>query len=149
MTTERVTLDVTAIPSTASCPVCRGEATRVHSRYQRMVADLAWAQTPVVLRLHVRRFFCPTPTCARATFSEPLPTVVAPFARRTVRLTAEQRQLGLDAGGEAGARTAQRQGMPLSPDTLVRLVRRDPPAARAPPPHLGVDDFALRKGQVY
>jgi transposase len=149
MTTERIILDVTAIPSTAICPVCRGESTRVHSRYQRKVADLAWAQTPVVLHLHVRRFFCPRPTCARVTFSEPLPTVVAPFARRTVRLTAEQRQLGLDVGGEVGARTAQRQGMPISPDTLLRLVRRDPPTNGSTPPHLGVDDFALRKGQVY
>src|SRR5262245_61680382 len=100
MTTERITLDVTAISSTASCPVCRSEASRIHSRYQRTVADLAWAQTPVVLHLHVRRFFCPKPTCARVTFSEPLPTVVAPFARRTVRLSAEQRQLALDVGGE-------------------------------------------------
>jgi transposase len=149
MTTERITLDVTTISSTASCPVCRGEATRVHSRYQRTVADLAWAHTPVVLRLHIRRFFCPKPTCARVTFSEPLPTVVAPFARRTIRLTAEQRQLGLDVGGEAGSRTAHRQGMPVSPDTLLRLVRRDSPTYGSTPHHLGVDDFALRKGQVY
>ncbi len=149
MTTERITLDVTAIPSTASCPVCRGETTGIHSRYQRTVADLAWAQTPVVLRLHVRRFFCPNPACARATFSELLPSVVAPFARRTVRLAAEQRQLGVESGGEAGARTAQRQGMPISPATILRLVRRDPPTDHSTPCHLGVDDFALRKGQMY
>src|SRR5215211_7497266 len=149
MTTEHITLDVTSIPSTASCPACRGESTRVHSRYQRIVADFAWAHIPVVLQLHVRRFFCLNPACARVTFSEPLPTIVAPFARRTIRLTAEQRQLGVDVGGEAGARTAQRQGMPLSPDTLLRLVRRDPPADHPTPRHLGVDDFALRKGQVY
>jgi transposase len=149
LTTERITLHVTAIPSSASCPICRAESTRVHSGYQRTVADLAWAHIPVVLRLHVRRFFCPNPACVHLTFSEPLPTVVAPFARRTVRLTAEQRQLGLDVGGEAGARTVQRQGMPLSPDTLLRLVRRDPPTDPPTPRCLGVDDFALRKGQVY
>jgi transposase len=149
MTTERITLDVTAIQSAASCPTCRDESTRTHSRYQRTVADFAWAHIPVVLRLHVRRFFCLNPACARLTFSEPLPTIVVPFARRTIRLTAEQRQLGVDVGGEAGARTAQRQGMPLSPDTLLRLVRREPPTAHPTPRHLGVDDFALRKGQVY
>jgi transposase len=55
----------------------------------------------------------------------------------------------MDVGGEAGARTAQRQGMPVSPDTLLRLVRRDPPGERPTPRCLGVDDFALRKGQVY
>jgi transposase len=149
MTTERITLDVTPSQAASSCPRCRGESTRVHSRYQRTVADFAWAHIPVVLQLHVRRFFCPSSTCPRVTFSEPLPTVVAPFARRTLRLATEQRQLGLDAGGEAGARTAQRQGMPVSPDTLLRLVRRDPPTTHSTPRHLGVDDFALRKGQIY
>ena len=149
MTTEQITLDVTSIPSTAGCPACRGESTRVHSRYQRTVADFAWAHIPVVLHLHVRRFFCLNPACARLTFSEPLPTVAAPFARRTIRLSAEQRQLGVDVGGEADARTAQRQGILLSPDTLLRLVRREPPADHPTPRHLGVDDFALRKGHVY
>jgi transposase len=149
MTTEHITLDVTSIPSIASCPACHGESTHVHSRYQRTVADFAWAHIPVVLHVHVRRFFCRNPACARRTFSEPLPTVVAPFARRTIRLSAEQRQLGMDVGGEAGARTAQRQGMPLSPDTLLRLVRRDPRVDHPTPRHLGVDDVALRKGQVY
>src|SRR5512138_551035 len=38
--------------------------------------------------------------------------------------------------------------MPLSPDTLLRLVRRDPPGDPPTPRCLGVDDFALGKGQV-
>jgi transposase len=40
----------------------------------------------VRLELHVRRFFCLKKACARQIFTERLPNVVAPYARRTTRL---------------------------------------------------------------
>src|SRR5437867_6013411 len=43
---------------TAACPTCGTLATRIHSRYDRTLADLPWASTPVQLRLAVQRFFC-------------------------------------------------------------------------------------------
>jgi transposase len=113
------------------------------------VADLPWAQIPVQWSLHLRRFFCDQPLCPRSTFAEPLPELVARSARRSLRLAAEQRQLGCDLGGEAAARTAQRQGMPISPDTLLCLVRRTSAPPAPTPRVVGVDDWAKRKGQTY
>jgi transposase len=43
------------------------------------------------------------------------------------------------------ARIAQRQGMPVSPATILRLVRRTRVAERATPTLLGVDEWAYRK----
>jgi transposase len=103
----------------------------------------------VRLQVQVRKFFCRNPQCVRVVFSERLPAMVAAYARRTYRLKAEQRQLGLDLGGEVGARTAQRQGMAVSGDTLLRLVRQPPLPERPTPRILGVDDWSLRKGQTY
>src|SRR6266536_1585591 len=148
-TDKRIILDLTATQTFARCPTCASEATHIHSHYQRTVADLPWASLPVQLHLHVRRFMCANAVCPRVTFAEPLPEVVAPFARRSTRLADEQRQLGLDVGGEAGKRIAQRQGMPASPDTLLRLARRAPLPERPTPHALGVDEWAYRKGQVY
>jgi transposase len=41
----------------------------------------------VRLELHVCRFFCSNLECARRIFTERLPSAVAPYARRTRRLT--------------------------------------------------------------
>jgi len=148
-TNERIILDLTATQSSARCPTCACTSTRIHSHYQRTVADLPWARLPVQLHLHVRRFICTNRACARVTFSEPLPEVVARSARRTTRLADEQRHLALDVAGEVGARIARRQGMPLSADTLLRLARHSSLPDRPTPTALGVDEWAYRKGQDY
>jgi hypothetical protein len=141
VTDERIILDLIATQIAAPCPTCLAASSSIHSYYQRIVADLPWASRPVQLHLHVRRFICANAACPRVTFSEPLPEVVAPFARRTMRLADEQRQLGLDVGGEVGARIARRHGMPASPDTLLRLARRAPLPDRPTPHALGVDEW--------
>lgn len=146
---EHITVVLQTTATEAVCPICQGKTRRVHSRYQRTVADLPVLHISVTLLLHARRFFCLTEHCPRLTFSEAVPSLVAPRARRTLRLSAEQRRLGLDIGAEPGARLARRQGMSVSPDTLLRLARSEPLQSRATPRLLGVDDFALRKGQVY
>jgi len=136
-----ISLDLTATRGAVPCPSCAVESSHVHGLYQRTVADLPWARVPVTLHLHVRRFVCRHPTCPHATFSEPLPEVVAPSARRSLRLATEQRQLGLQVGAMVASRIAQRQGMPVSPTTILRLVRRTRLPEPATPALLGVDEW--------
>src|SRR5262245_32848451 len=134
---------------TAMCPDCHHLSTRVHSRYSRLLRDLPLTTQPVRLLLQVRRFLCPTPTCPRQTFAERLPAV-APFrAQRTERLTQSLRALGLALGGQHGARIAAQLRMPLSADTLLRIIRAIPRPDLTPPRVIAIDDFASRKGQVY
>ena len=71
----------------ALCPLCQCRSGSIHSRYMRVVADLPWAGWAVRLELRVRRFFCQNQACTRRIFTERLPGVVAPSARRTTRLT--------------------------------------------------------------
>ena len=69
--------------------------------------------------------------------------------RRTARLAEAQRRIA-HAGGEAGARLAHRLAMPVSGDTLLRLIRAVPmEPATAGPRVIGIDDWAWRRGQRY
>ncbi len=144
-----ITVTVTATHPDAACPVCAHVSTQVHSRYRRTIADLPWAGIAVYLQVQVRKFFCRNPSCYRVIFAERLATIVATSARRTLRLADDQRQLGLHHGGAGGACTSTRLGMPASPDTVLRLMRRASVGTTSTPRVLGVDDFAFRKGRTY
>lgn len=146
---QRIMLVAAMMAPKAACPDCHQLAVRIHSDYQRKLADLPWATAPIDLRLTVRRFFCTPCTCSRQTFTERLPTVAPLYARTTTRLTDTQAQTGLALGGAAGARRLTRQGVPVSRSTVLRRVRRLA-VAEGPPPHVvGIDDWAWRKGHRY
>lgn len=93
----------------------------------------------------MRRFRCTNGSCTRQTFAEDFGESLPRSARRTKDATEFLVEMELKAGAEEGARLAAAAGLPVSPDTLLRLVRgRDRPAL-SPPRVLGIDDLALRR----
>jgi transposase len=144
-----IVLTMAATPLAATCPLCGQTTRRVHSHYHRRLADVSWALIPVRIILHVRRFFCDTPDCPRHIFTERLPTVLQPYARRTNRLAQLQQQFGVLLGGSIGAVITALLGLPGGVDLLLGLARNCPLPSHPPPRVLGVDDWALRKGQRY
>src|SRR5262245_12765031 len=110
----------------ALSPICPGQAYR-----------FSYSCTSAALCVH--------PACPRRTFSDRVPEVVAPSARRSVRLATEQRKLGILGGGEAAPLTGQRQGMPSSPATGLRLVGSTQQPESVNPSLLGVDESAYRR----
>jgi transposase len=146
---DEILATLVATAPQSPCPVCGRLAPSVHSSYQRTLADLPWGQHAVRLQLVVRKFFCRTPDCPRRIFTERLPALVAPYARRTTRLAEVLRLLAFALGGEAGGRLVARLRMAVSPATLLRLIRRTVLPARATPRLLGIDDWARRKGHRY
>jgi len=146
---EGVVLHLRLTAPDAACPSCQTRSRHVHSRYMRLIADLPLGTWAVHWCLRIRRFYCINPSCPHCTFAEQVPGIVARFARRTVRLIAQDRELGLALGGEAGKRLTDRLFGPTSPDSLLRVIGNVPEAPRPTPRVLGIDDWALRKGQRY
>ena len=140
---------ISSTQATANCPVCQQPAYRIHSHYERSLADLPWGEYGLRWQLQVRKFFCLVPNCDRRIFTERLPGVVAPWARKTQRLLAQLTAIGLFLGGAAGERLARWLGLNVSRQTLLRLVFRQPLSESATPTVLGVDDWAFRKGRRY
>ena len=112
--------------------------------------DLPLCGRQVRLSVIARRFRCGAVLCGRQVFTERFAgDVLAPSARRTARLESLVHHLGLALGGRPGAGFAQRLVMPVSNDTLLRVVRR---RARLPverPTVIGIDDWAWRRNHRY
>jgi hypothetical protein len=122
----------------------------VHSRYQRRLLDLPSHGRAIQLQVSVRRFRCIHRSCPRRIFAEQLgDTVASRSARRTFRLEAIVRHLGVALGGRPPATLARRLMLPVSKDTLLRVVRRHAARDSSPLGVIGLDDWAWKRGQRY
>ena len=104
----------------------------------------------MLLWIVARRFRCVAAHCRREIFAERFPdSVPPPRSRRTARLECIVHQLGLALGGRPGASFAGRLMLPVSNDTLLRVVRRHACRPAEPPRVVGVDDWAFRRNHRY
>jgi transposase len=132
-TTAQITLAVQSTQPSAPCPLCATPARRIHSDYERTLADLPWGSYRVCLQLRVRKWFCRNRSCHRRIFTERLPTVAVPWARRTLRLAQRLVALGVarappggptHGGGDPAASPAPQLVRQLQPAQLDPWLRR-------------------------
>ena len=148
-TKGQMVVTVASTQRRAMCPVCQSPTSRVHSHYQRTLKDLPLAQFGLVILLEVCKFFCLNEDCYRCIFTERLPSVVAPWARRTQRYSHHLQAMSLELGGSAAARLSQLLGYGHSRNAFLTLLARMPLPEIVTPRILGVDDFAWRKSHQY
>src|SRR5208283_1775855 len=106
-----------------SCPGCGTQSTSRHSAYSRTLRDLSAQGAPVIIKARLARWRCRNQRCGRSIFTESLPGLAAPFARRTARLASIVRLLAHSAGGRPSERLMKRLGMPVSDTTILRSLK--------------------------
>ena len=131
------------------CPGCGGLTGHVHGYFVRTLADSPVDGRPVTLRVRVRRLRCPVLGCPVQTFREQVPGMLDRYQRRTTRLTGMAGEAVRRLAGRAGAGPLSTLGIPLSRHTALRVLLRLALPQVSVPRVLGIDDFALRRGQVY
>ena len=149
MGNRHLTLNLTSTQTKAACPICGQPSYRIHSHYERTIADLPCVAFSLTLIVQVCKFFCSNPDCRRRIFTERLPEVAAPWARKTMRLAEQLQSIGLALGGEAGARLGDRLSYAVCGSTLLNHLNKLKLPDFQTPKVLGVDDFAFRKGHNY
>ncbi|MER5699915.1 ISL3 family transposase [Streptomyces mirabilis] len=127
---------------TVACPDCGRGSARVHSRYNRMLADVAAGGRPVLIGLSVRRLFCDSPGCGRRTFAEQVEGLTVRYQRRSPLLQHLVEMAGVLLAGRGGARLLRILKMLSRTSVLFHLMRLPLPPASTPRVP-GVDDFAL------
>src|SRR5580704_17381902 len=89
-------------PEVGFCPGCQEPSTRRHSRYFRHLQDLPVQGAAVVVKMQVSRWRCLNRECERETFTDQLPEIVCPHARRTQRIDELVHLFGHGTGGRSG-----------------------------------------------
>src|SRR3984957_15520766 len=136
------------------CPGCGAPSQSRHSTYWRTLRDLSAQGAPVVVNARLGRWRGRNQQCDRRIFTERVPSLEAPFARRTARLAGIVRLLGHSAGGRPSERLMRRLGMPVSDTTILAVLKKHAGArsengVAAAVRVAGVDDWAWRKGSNY
>ncbi|MFF8618794.1 ISL3 family transposase [Streptomyces sp. NPDC015350] len=137
------------LDGSASCPDCELPSGRVHSCYERRLADTPVGDQPVVIELTVRRLYCDNARCGRRTFVEQVEGLTFRYGRRTSASRRVLEAVAVALAGRAGARLAVMLHSTVSRTTLLRLLMAIPDPSWKVPKVLGVDDFATRRGQHY
>jgi transposase len=146
----KTTITVRASKESSAFPSCGTASRRVHSRYYRRVGDLPLSGRSVELVVIARRFRCEAVLCGQQIFVERFASnVLAPSARRTGRLDCIVHHLGLALGGRPAASLARRLMLPVSNDTLLRVVHRRAHVPTEPLSVIGIDDWAWRRNHRY
>lgn len=138
-------------PTSGICPDCRHQSRNRHGWSYRSLQDLPIQGNEVTVRLQMSRWRCTYRQCRRQTFTDRVPSIASPYARRTTRVAELVGLLGHSTGGRPGERLMERLGMPVSDDTILRHLKRnasrvdDQPSARI----VGIDDWSWRKSWRY
>ena len=146
---HQLRLNLTSTQTEVACPLCGQLSHRVHSRYERTLADLPCVAFSLTLVVQACKFFCSNSDCRRRIFTERLSEVAAPWARKTVRFIERLQSIGLALGGAAGASLCDRLGYAICGSTLLNHLKKLKLPDFQTPRVLGVDDFAFRRGHNY
>lgn len=108
--------------SSSKCPKCQATSHRRHSRYTRLVKDLANADTPVEIQVITSKWFCENTECNARVFTERIPWL-QPYHRRTERLERVIETIGFSTSCLAAEKICRSLHIPVSHDTILRSIK--------------------------
>lgn len=134
----------------SSCPICHKNSNRIHSKYVRKLSDLPISGFMARIVLIARKYFCDNPECGRKIFTERFDCEIRPYYRRLIRSNDLLSRLALELGGNMGSIISRYIKIPVSPSTILRMLKRlDIQAKTVTSGIIGVDDWAFKKGSTY
>lgn len=147
---NRVTFYARSRNATAVCPCCGQRSNSVHSSYNRKVADLPVIGRNVSIVLTCRRFRCHTPheDGKLHIFSERFDDI-RPYGRRSNRTDRNILKTSIETSARKAEYIMSLQGIRVSDTTCLRIIMREPLPDNKDVRHIGIDDWAWRKGMRY
>lgn len=131
------------------CPICGKKSSRVHGSYYRQLKDLSVFSKEVTIKLHVKKYVCHNSQCDREIFSQQLSSGINRYSRRTNRVNEQLTKMSLEVSARKSSWISSLTLIPVSPSTCLRLASKCEVLPRDEIRHIGIDDWAYRKGHTY
>jgi len=131
------------------CPKCGKKSGRVHGSYYRQLKDLSVFSKEVTIKLHVKKYLCRNTQCNRKIFSQQLSSGLDRYSRRTRRVNEQLTKTSLEVSARKSSWISKLSLIPVSPSTCLRLASKCDVLPRDEIRHIGIDDWAYRKGHTY
>lgn len=147
---KKVTFSAKATCRSSKCPICGKSSQSVHSSYVRNLKDLPVSEYSISIQLQVRKFFCKKKKCKQKIFSEQPSSDILKHSRMTSRSKDRILNILKETSARKGSLISKAILTPVSPSTALRFVHALPlPENCSNIIHLGIDDWAYRKGISY
>lgn len=147
---ESLIIEASSCQLESICPACSCPSERRHSKYIRIFGDLPASGYDVKVSILSRKYFCDNPDCTRKIFTERFTQEIYPHHRRFNRCRKLLSNLALELGGNKGAVISRLARLPVSPSTLLRIIKKqDLYVAKITSGVIGIDDWAFKKGNTY
>jgi transposase len=138
------------ITQLAKCPECGKESSNLHSHSLRKnIWDLPILGQGVRLTIRVKKYYCRNKQCGTDIFVEPMPGLVKNRGQWTERCVALIMAVAMSTSCESGARICTLMNIPVSGDTVIRMLLRNVRNTVYTGESIGVDDWAFKKGHHY
>ena len=145
---NKVVLHIISKQPASRCPDCDTKGA-LHSYYFRKINDLPAFGYIVMVALRARKFYCRNSKCSKKVFSERFPDHFLPYKRSTKRLNDKLLKIALLMGGNAGKKLCDTLNIPTSSSSLIRNISQKELHPCKVPTHIGIDDWAYKKGHTY
>ncbi|MET8081537.1 transposase family protein [Streptomyces sp. NPDC005303] len=124
-------VDAAGCEPPGNCPQCTHPATRVRSRYWRQISELPVGGRGLIVRLHVRRFFCDQIQCPLRTSVEQVAALTESRRRSSPAARSALRAVAMELGGRPGQRLCAKLRLPGRRTALLSQLVAPPVPARS------------------
>lgn len=147
---ESLLIKASSSQSGCICPACGFKSDRRHSKYIRTLVDLPTSGYDVKVLILSGKYFCDNTQCSRKIFTERFKQEISPYYRRFNRCKELLGNFALELGGNKGAAISRLARLPVSPSTILRIIKRQHlPMPKVTSGVIGIDDWAFKKGNTY
>jgi transposase len=131
------------------CPFCGNASSRVHGHQKRTVRDLPILGKSVTLKITRKKYFCDAEACEADIFAEQS-SFIDYYSQFTSRCKEYMLRVATCVNGEAAAKILEYQGIRVSGDTLLNMLRAAGTQYKIDVgKYIGIDDWSYRRGKRY